>query len=111
MPTKPKSRIRAAKVDDTLGESWHAEARARWERADENTTEYDAPALPAWSSPAHVTREQFGQFLLDRDTLVIHDARTAPEDCALDLIANGTWFHFWREVPDDAGDPCPVCIG
>lgn len=100
------SAIRAATVEDPQADAWFAAAEAAWAEADQ----YEPPPLPAWPVPAHVTREVFGRFLLDRDALVVHDAQAALVACDLDAIRNATWFHFWREVPDQAGVPCDRCI-
>lgn len=110
MPKSKPSPIRAAKVDDPEGDRWHGTAATAWDAAGGDIERFDAPALPAFTAPAFVTRDLLGRFLLDRDTLVVHDAQSATEACALDRIANGTWYHFWREVPDDAGAPCGSCI-
>ncbi|HEY5276115.1 MAG TPA: hypothetical protein VIK38_06200 [Coriobacteriia bacterium] len=117
MPTKTKPRGRAA-IHDPAGEAWHAEARARWAKAEAADPEtpiaaYDAPPLPKWFAPAHVKRELLGRFLLDRDTGVLHDVSAATEGCRVDAIRNGTFFHFASELPPDGTDQrdCPLCIG
>lgn len=118
MPTKTKPtpappRGRAA-IHDPAGEAWHAEARARWDAAEGDIERYDAPALPAFTAPPHVTRELLGRFLHDRDTGVLHDVSRGTEACRIDRIRNGTFVHFLRElagaVPADARD-CTDCIG
>jgi len=118
MPTKTKPtpappRGRAA-IHDPAGEAWHAEARARWDAAEGDIERYDAPALPAFTAPPHVTRELLGRFLHDRDTGVLHDVSRGTEACRIDRIRNGTFVHFASElaagVPADAVD-CADCIG
>lgn len=114
MPTKTKPKGRAA-IHDPAGEAWHAEAGARWKEAEATDPEtpfaaYDAPALPAWSAPAHVKRELFGRFLLDRDTGVLHDVSAATEGCAVDAIRNGTFTHFASELSGDERR-CTLCMG
>jgi hypothetical protein len=115
MPTKTKPdrpRGRAA-IHDAEGEAWHAEARGRWAASGEDIDRYDAPPLPAWSAPAHVTRELLGRFLFDRDSGTLHDVSAATEGCGIDRIRNGTFVHFASELdgalPADATD-C-ACMG
>jgi hypothetical protein len=110
-PAPPRGR---AAIHDAVGEAWHAEARARWDSAGGDITRYEPVPLPVWSAPAHVTRELFGRFLLDRDAGVVHDVAAATEACRIDRIANATFVHFKSElaaaVPADARD-CADCIG
>jgi hypothetical protein len=111
-PVKPVKRARRPDLD---GEAWNAEARGRWRRAeelvpDQPITAYDAPALPAWSAPAHVRRELFGRYLADRDTGVVHDVEHALEDCGVDAIVNATFYHFEIELPADEFVDC-ACMG
>lgn len=113
MPTKPKPK---PPIADPAGEQWHAQARERWVAAEVADPEapilaYDPPPLPAWSAPAHVTRELLGRFLVDRDTGVLHDVSAATEGCAVDAIRNGTFFHFASELGDADGRRCPLCLG
>jgi len=94
---------------DPDGEAWHASARGRWAEAVAVNPEapfeaYDAPPLPAWSAAAHVRRELFGRYLVDRDTGVVHDVQHALEGCAVDAIRNATFFHFETELPGDVVD-------
>ena len=105
MPTKAKRKHRP----DPDGEAWHAEARGRWRQAEEILPEspfeaYDAPALPAWSGPAHVKRQLFGRYVVDRDTGIGHDVQHALEECAVDGIRNATFYHFEAELPGDVID-------
>lgn len=113
-PDKPIKPERPKRRPDPVGEAWHDEARGRWRRAEELVPEepftaYDALALPAWSAPAHVKRELFGRYLLDRDGGVVHDVEHAPETCAIDAIRNATFYHFESELPDELVD-C-ACMG
>lgn len=111
-PPDMKSRIRRAKVEDPRADVFFRKAQEAAEEADGDVERYLAlgPALPSWHRPSGVVREVLGRFLLDRDTHLVHDCEHAVEACDIDAIANGTWFHFWLEVPDDAGDPHPECI-
>ena len=107
-PLKPRQRRR----EDPAGTAWHAEAGKRWRRAEELAPDepqrvFDAPALPAWSAPAHVKRELLGRYLVDRDTSVVHDVSAALETCQVDGIRNGTFYHFETELP--AGDELVDC--
>jgi hypothetical protein len=110
MPTKTKP---AKRHPDPAGVAWHAEAAARWEASGGEIDRYDAPPLPAWSAPAHVRRELFGRYLLDRDANVVHDTAHALPACGVDAIRNGTFVHFASELaaalPADAID-C-TCMG
>jgi len=115
MPTKKKPPKGRAAIHDPAGEAWHADARARWAKAEATDPEtpiaaYDAPPLPKWSAPAHVKRELLGRFLLDRDSGLLHDVENATEGCRVDAIRNGTFTHFASEL---AGDErrCSLCMG
>lgn len=115
MPTKTKPappRGRAA-IHDPAGEAWHAEAAGRWAAAEGDIERYHAPPLPAWSAPAHVTRELLGRFVHDRDANLLHDLSAATEGCAIDGIRNATFTHFASELGEGAPDErdCPHCIG
>lgn len=111
-PASPESQVQRAEPKrraDPHGEAWHAEARGRWRRAQEIAPEapleaYDAPALPAWSGPAHVRRELFGRYVVDRDTSIVHDVPHALEECAVDAIRSATFYHFEAELPGDVID-------
>lgn len=110
-PAPPRGR---AAIHDPAGEAWQAEARARWAKAeaanpDEPITAYTAPPLPKWSAPAHVKRELYGRYLVDRDTGVVHDVQHALESCQLDGIRHGTFYHFEPELPVELVD-C-ACMG
>jgi hypothetical protein len=96
-PAPPRGR---AAIHDPEGEAWHAEARSRWEAAEGDIERYDAPPLPAFTAPLHVTRELLGRFLYDRDANVLHDVSRGTEACRIDRIRNGTFVHFLRELPD-----------
>jgi hypothetical protein len=116
-PTGPDKRLkpRPARREDPAGHAWHSEARGRWKRAKELAPEatfevYDAPALPAWSAPAHVKRELFGRYLVDRDSGVVHDVQHALEDCGVDAIVNATFYHFESELPEGEFADC-ACMG
>ena len=72
-PEQPVKPERPKRRPDPEGVAWLEEARGRWRRAeellpDEPISAYDAPALPSWSAAAHVHRELFGRYLVDRDT-------------------------------------------
>jgi hypothetical protein len=103
----------ATRRPDPAGKAWHAESAARWAAAEGDIARYEAPALPAWSAPAHVHRELFGRYLLDRDANVVHDTAHALPACGVDGIANSTFIHFASELaaalPADAID-C-TCMG
>lgn len=114
-PVNPK--LRAVQVEDSDAEPWMAEAARVWSDALESRDpirhwQEHGPTLPEWSGSPHVTRAQFGRFLADRDSGLVHDAKAATEACGLDGIANATWVHFWPEVltavPD--AEPCPHCL-
>lgn len=104
-------------VDDPHGERWHRDAAAEWARASKPRARkpYQAPDLPDFGGQVDtslVTREVLGRFIQDRDTGVVHDAYAATTECGIDVIRNGTWWHFWSEV---AADPlrdvrCPHCL-
>lgn len=113
-----------AKLDDPDGQEWHRKARAKWRAAEELAvvlgTEplemYDPEPLPDFraNAPAHVTRpDVFGRFLVDRDTLVVHDVYAAAESCGIDAIRNGTYVHFLSELLETVEEelPCGSCIG
>ena len=102
---------------DELGKTWQTEADrlfseeyggdvARW-------SERPHP-LPDFAAlrPAHVTREVFGAFLLDRDLEVLHSVADSAPECELDAIANATFVHFGHEVADVAPEatPCSRCF-
>lgn len=110
---------RGKKVEDPEGESWHAESRRRWREAEalrpeEPFTVYERVPLPDFNAgrPSHVSRDLLGRFLQDRDTGIVHDCHNATEDCGIDFIRNGTFFHFWSEVLEDPQEdhPCSLCI-
>ena len=108
---------------DPDGAAWQAEASGRWQRATNRGRRtggdfaaaefYEAPPLPAFAAPAHVTRELLGRYLHDRDANVVHDTAHALEACGLDGIANATFVHFAHEL--DAALPADVvdctCMG
>ena len=121
---KPKTIPRAnTRHPDPAGEAWQAEASRRWEKAHSRARRaggdftaiefYDAPALPAFTGPAHVTRPLLGRYLVDRDAKVVHDTAHALESCGIDGIRNGTFVHFKTELdgalPPDGVD-C-ACMG
>ncbi len=109
MPAKPKP---AKRHPDPAGEAWHADAAGRWEAAGGEIDRYSAPPLPAWSAPAHVRRELFGRYLLDRDTGVVHDVAHALPSCGVDVIRNGTFIHFASELPAAVpGARDCICMG
>lgn len=113
-----------AKLDDPDGREWHRKARAKWRTAEELATVlgvetiemYDPEPLPDFraSAPAHVTRpDVYGRFLVDRDTLVVHDVYASSEECGIDGIRNGTYVHFLSELLETIEEetPCAACIG
>lgn len=108
MPTKQIVQRGTGRRPDPDGEAWQAEAARRWDQAvDDGDTTGDAaialftpPPLPAWTSPAHVTRDLLGRYLLDRHANVLHDTAHALESCELDAIANATFVHFASELAD-----------
>jgi hypothetical protein len=108
--------IAKVKVQDPDGESWHAEASRRWQAAERRTPEepfavYEPVPLPDFSAgrSASVTRDLLGRFLHDRESGILHDCYAAVPGCAVDEIRNGTFYHFWSEVPEGA-DPCDLCL-
>ena len=105
-PNNPKPAYDPQKALQLLAEAGWKE----WAAIEDPDDVYHAPPLPKWTAPKHVKRELLGRFLEDRDAHLIHDAQAATEACNLDGIRNGTWYHFWSEVPDDAGEPHPACI-
>lgn len=117
-PTQPEQPVRPARPQrrpDPAGQAWHAEARGRWRRAEELAPEdpvsaFTAPALPAWSGPAHVRRELFGRYVVDRETGTVHDVQHALEECGVDAIRNATFYHFESELPANDLVDC-VCMG
>lgn len=105
-PDKPVKPVKPARHPDPDGEAWHAEARGRWRRAeqlrpDDPIAAFEPPALPSWSAPAHVRRELFGRYVVDRDTGVAHDVTHALETCGVDGIHRATFYHFESELPAD----------
>jgi len=112
----------ALKVDDKAGVEWIRTASGKWtaaqKRADAEggiVLDYYAPdPLPDFtaSAPAHVHRQLLGRFLVNRDTLVVHDCYRATEECGIDGIVNGTFYHFWGELVDTAIEeiPCSYCL-
>jgi hypothetical protein len=114
-PEQPLKPERPARRPDPDGKAWHAEARGRWRWAEELVPEapfevYDAPTLPAWSAPAHVRRELFGRYVVDRDSGFVHDVQHALEECGVDAIRNATFVHFESELPADELVDC-ACMG
>ena len=119
MPTKTKVPRGNTRRPDPAGEAWQAEASGRWQRAANRARRaggdftpgefYEAPALPAFTAPAHVTRELLGRYLHDRDSGLLHDTAHALEACGLDGIRNATFIHFAHELPVDVVD-C-ACMG
>ncbi len=123
MPTKTKVPRGTNRRPDPEGDAWLAEAARRWNAATNRARRaggdfaanefYEAPPLPAWTAPAHVTRQLLGRYLHDRDTNVVHDTAHALEGCAIDGIRNGTFVHFASELeralPPDVAD-C-ACMG
>lgn len=115
----PRGHTKGGRRPDPDGEAWQAEARGRWQRASNRARRvgrdsapiefFEAPPLPAWTAPPHVTRELLGRYLLDRDTNVVHDVAHALPACEVDAIRNGTFYHFETELPGDAID-C-TCMG
>ena len=61
------------------------------------------PVLPDFDGMKHpsVARPAFGRFLEDRDAGIVHDVSVFKPTCRVDRIANGTFYHFGHEVPDD----------
>ena len=123
MPTKTKVPRGNTRRPDPAGEAWQREAQGRWRRATARARNaggdfgpiefFEAPPLPSWSAPPHVTRELLGRYLVDRDTGTVHDVAHALEACAIDGIRNGTFVHFESELagalPADVVD-C-TCMG
>lgn len=119
-PEEPKvSPLRRKSLEDPEGESWHRTSRARWraaerQRPEEPFSAYDPVPLPDFNAgrPAFVSRDLLGRFLQDRDTGIVHDCHAATEECGIDSVRNGTFFHFWSEVLTDLQEdlPCPLCI-
>lgn len=108
---------------DPDGEAWHASSRARWDAAQDLATVlgtdtldlYEPVPLPDFRTraPAHVTRELLGRFLIDRDTLTVHDVYAAEPACGIDGIRNGTFVHFLSELLETVEEetPCAGCMG
>ncbi len=98
---------------DPAGEAWQAEAGRRWDAARHDPAQYVAPALPAFSGPAHVTRALYGRYLHDRARNVVHDVVHSLPGCGIDGIAAATFVHFRHEL--DAALPADVvdcaCMG
>jgi hypothetical protein len=109
MPTKTVPRGNTRRPDPE-GAAWHAEARTRWDAAGGDIDRYEAPPLPVFIGAAHVTRELLGRYLVDRDTQLVHDVQHALEECELDAIRNGTFYHFESELPADEFVDC-ACMG
>lgn|SRR5512139_3001773 len=113
-----------AKIDDPDGPAWHGRAKAKWDAAEDLARVLGADALDMYDpeplpdfragAPAHVKRpDVFGRFLVDRDTLVVHDVYAAKPECAIDEIRNGTFYHFLSELLETLEEeiPCSLCIG
>lgn len=109
--------------DDPAGQEWQAKADEAWavavgkaEQVDDPEQPaaffYDAPPMPDFNKakPKHVKRDLYGRYLENRETNVVHDCHSAKPSCRLDTIANGTFYHFGHEVPDEL-QPCPDCAG
>jgi hypothetical protein len=106
---RPESPGRPARRPDPAGDEWHAKAGGRWAQAlalapGDPFADYEAPPLPSWQAPEHVKREVLGRYLEDRDTGQVHDVEHATPACAIDAIANGTFYHFESELPDTVAD-------
>ena len=119
-----RARLEAKTLDDPDGREWHRKARKKWRDAvdlsrtvgGEPLEHYDPEPLPDFraSAPAHVTRpDVLGRFLVDRDTLVVHDVYASTEECGIDAIRNGTYVHFLSELLETVEEetPCSLCIG
>ena len=119
-----RAELQALTVEDVAGAEWQARALGKWNEAvdlaavveDATPIEFYQPEpLPDFtaSAPAHVTRELLGRFLVDRDTSTVHDCYAATPACGLDGIRNGTFYHFWTELLDNAVEeiPCAECLG
>ena len=122
MPTKTKVPRGNTRRPDPAGEAWQREASGRWQKAHNRARNaggdfapvefYEAPPLPVWTAPPHVTRELLGRYLHDRDTGVVHDTAHALESCGIDSVRNATFVHFAHELgalPADVVD-C-TCMG
>lgn len=121
-----RSSIAKIERDDESGETWHREARSVWDQAiaDANgdgelaLERVEMPALPdfAADAPAHVRREIFGAYVVDRDAPgrpVVHSIADALESCGIDGIRSATFVHFWSEVVSTQPDAVAhsACIG
>lgn len=98
----PRERIA---IDDPRGRDWQEKANRSWSEAlaaapDDPESAYQRVPLPDFAElrPAHVTREVFGAFVVDRDRDVVHRIETARQECRIDAIANATFVHFGHEV-------------
>lgn len=113
-------KIDKAKIADPDGEAWHAEARLRWRSAErvalavggETIDHYQPVPLPDFDAgkPSHVSRQLLGRFIVERGSGIVHDCYAATPECALDAMADCTFYHFWSELPGEE-TPCPDCIG
>jgi len=111
---KRQARQRPVRRPDAAGQKWHAKAAEQWEKAvatapDDPLSVFEAPALPGWRAPSHVKRELLGRYLENRDTGQVHDVEHATAECRIDAIANGTFYHFESELPDELDDH--ECMG
>lgn len=119
-----RSAIEARGGADPDGEAWHATARAKWDAAEElavilgreRLEMYDPEPLPDFraKAPDHVKRpDVFGRYLVDRDTLVVHDVYASTLECGIDGIRNGTYVHFLSELLEVVREeePCDLCLG
>lgn len=122
--TAKRAELEARAGADPDGDAWHAEAGAKWKSAEELATMlgtatfevYDPVPLPDFRSKAsdHVKRpDVFGRYLVERDSLVVHDVYAAKPECGIDGIRNGTYFHFLSELLETVEEetPCAHCLG
>jgi hypothetical protein len=123
---KTKTKLRELEVDDPDGIDWHAKAGAKWDLAsvlaaaagpEAAPIEYYEPhPLPDFraGAPAPGTRpDGYGRFLQERSTGIVHDVYAATPACKIDDIRDGTYYHFWSELVEAAGEdiPCRFCLG
>jgi len=118
------TKVKDATVTDPAGIEWAARASSRWTGYVDAAEGDMRAAVRAWAEhpeplpdfaalrSAHVTRDVFGRFVLDRDTGTLHDIANATAACNIDSVHNGTYFHFWHEAQEHAGDdnPCAECM-